>query len=449
MGVNLVKTVAKNTGLTILAFVLLSLRMYAGESEWWSAEDIAKDYQFLTMEVSGNGDVYAVIHNRLYAPESYSILRMRHGSSEFEFFWAPSPPFTPNKQAIGMVSYDSTVFLRGNFGYYRFNADGSTTDIMCVDTAYWPNWFIPINKQSVYIYGAWGLVEPIGSNNALFQVVRSVIDSGCVEEYSVVPSLRHGFISCVAADALGKPYFTFSTRDPRTESIDTLIRTRGGAGVTIKGFNQARYFDAEFIFKEDFGWVVLLQTIGASDKPGLLLKLSPDFTLLSSHVLPGKFSSIRNARSYNGRILVCQTQEYGIFDLTTETWTVKTFEDVVGRKPLTDGETVYCAGLHEQDLYVCHWSGIRVFRDVITTVSEAPIHHESGILAVFANQDGNVQTQLPDGQHDIVVYSVLGEQRTFSVTVQNGNIRLNSTCLWNGLNVVQAGQERHCVLYIP
>lgn len=243
------KTDVKSTGLIMLTFVLLSQSVYAGETEWWSAEDIAKDYQFLTMEVSGNGDVYAVIHHRLYAAESYSILRKKHGSSEFEFFWSPSPPFEPNRQAIGMVSYDSTVFLRGNFGYYRFDTDGGTTNVMCVDTAYWPNWFIPVNEQSVYIYGAWGLEEPIGNNNAMFKVVRSVIDSGCVEEYAALPGLRHGFISYVAADALGKPYFTFSGRDPRTESIDTLIRTQGGAGVSIKGFNEARYYDAEFISK--------------------------------------------------------------------------------------------------------------------------------------------------------------------------------------------------------
>ena len=442
------KTVAKNTGLLTLAFILMSLVGNAGETEWWSAEEIGSGYQVQEMDVLDDGYVYVIARDHNLTPESTIIVRRKVGSGTFETFWLPSaPPMGPSFSRIGLASYKSTLFLRGAFGDYRFNDDGSVTNIMCID-AYSPHWFVPIDEQTLYIYGAWR-IEGDSSDYMRKVVHTSLNDTLCIDEYAVPSRMGHGFVSCVAANDDGKPFITFRSR-PLLRNPDTLIREQGGKAVLIKGFNDARYYDALFISKESFGWIVALDPIGAVDKPELLLKLDSDFSIISSIVLPGDDQDIQSVKSDNGRIVVCQRQIVGVFDLERNTWTtLKTFEDVVGRKPLHSLENMFSADINGQDLFVCYQSGIRVFRDAVTSVIDTPLSQKPETLAVFANQEGSVQTQLPDGQHDIVVCSVLGQKYTFSTIVQSGNLRLNSACLWNGLNVVQVGQEKHCVLYIP
>ena len=442
------KMVAKQTGLLVLLFVAWITVVRADETEWWDAGEIGGGYQVQEMAVLEDGYVYVIARDYNLTPESTLIVRRRQGIEEFETFWQPStPPMEPNKSRIGLASYKSTLFLRGAFGDFRFNDDGSVTNIMCID-AYSPHWFVPIDEQTLYVYGAWRIEGD--STDHMSKVVRSSLnDSLCIDEYAVRSRMGHGFVGYVAANENNETFIAFRSR-PILRNPDTLIREQGGKAVLIKGFSDARYYDALFISKESFGWIVALDPIGAVDKPELLLKLDNDFSVVSSIILPGHGQPIQSVRSDKGRIIVCQTQTVGVYDLERNDWTVlKSFEEVVGRAPTSALESLNGADVNRQDLFICHTNGIRVFRDVVTTMSEVPLHHESGTLAVFANQDGNVQTQLPDGQHDIVVYSVLGKQRTYSTTVQSGNIRLNSACLWNGLNVVQAGQERHCVLYIP
>jgi len=295
--------------------------------------------------------------------------------------------------------------------------------------------------------GSWALDTPIESNYSTNGVVINLDNSACIDVYSAFPLHGQGFPRDAYTDVDGTPYFCLDQRGQVYE--DTLVRTAGGFGVTIKGLDNPRKYDPVFLGRHGSTWVMVVKASSGFYQQPQILTLDRTFQVLSRYEIEGIGQRIMETKLVNSHLVVCQSHHITIYDVKTGSVVERSFEDVIGSHPVPLGQQFVDADLFRNTLYACIAEAIITVPNVITGVTETL--SERGLSARIISRDEvlDLPFEWSGEQQRVLLFSAHGECKSLDIHTSGDQLRLSGTDLWPGYNLVVFADRSISILCIP